>query len=113
MVAVAPLGAQAPSASDLNAIQQIKDQGFNHSQVMDIMSWLTDVYGRRLTNSPKTKQADEWTNSKMKEWQLANVYLEQWQFVRGWSNVRFSLQATSPRQFPLIAYAKSWTPGTN
>lgn len=113
MVSVVPLGAQAPSVTDLNAIQQIKDEGFNHSQVMDIMSWLTDVYGPRLTNSPNTRQAADWTMSKMKEWQLANVHLEQWQFGRGWSNERFSLQAISPRPFPLIAYAKAWTPGTN
>ena len=113
MVAVAPLGAQAPSASDLNAIQQIKDQGFNHSQVMDIMSWLTDVYGPRLTNSPNMRQAADWTMDKMKQWQLANVHPERWEFGRGWSNERFSLQAISPRPFPLIAYAKAWTPGTN
>jgi carboxypeptidase Q len=113
MVAVVPLGAQAPGVTDLNAIQQIKDEGFNHSQVMDVMSWLTDVYGPRLTNSPNIKQAADWTMSKMKEWQLANVHLEQWQFGRGWSNERFSLQAISPRPFPLIAYAKAWTPGTN
>ena len=113
MVAVVPLGAQAPNTADLNAIQQIKDEGFNHSQVMDIMSYLTDVYGPRLTNSPNIKQAADWTMGKMKEWQLANVHLEQWQFGRGWSNERFSVQAISPRPFPLIAYAKAWTPGTN
>src|SRR5438874_11059770 len=51
---------------------------------------------------------------KMKEWQLANVHLEPWgPFGKGWSNERFSLQVISPRPFPLIAYAKAWTPGTN
>jgi hypothetical protein len=114
MVAVVPLGAQAPSTPDLNAIQQIKDEGFNHSQVMDIMSYLTDVYGPRLTNSPNIRQAADWAVGKMKEWQLANVHLEPWgPFGKGWSNERLSLQAISPRPFPLIAYAKAWTPGTN
>ncbi len=114
MLAVLPLGAQAPSAPDLSAIAQIKDEGFNHSQVMEIMSYLTDVYGPRLTNSPNIKQAAEWTTDKMKEWQLANVHLEQWgPFGKGWSNERFSLQVISPRPFPLIAYAQAWTPGTN
>src|SRR5436190_20433294 len=51
--------------------------------------------------------------SKMKEWQLANVHQESWgPFGKGWSNERFSLQVISPRPFPLIAYAKAWTPGT-
>ena len=113
IVAAIPLRAQAPSAADLNAIYQIKDEGFNHSQVMDLMSYLTDVYGPRLTNSPNVKQAADWTMGKMKEWQLANVHLEQWgPFGRGWSNERFSLQVISPRPFPLVAYAKAWTPGT-
>jgi len=114
LVTEVPLRAQAPTAADLNAVQQIKDEGFNHSQVMDTMSYLTDVYGPRLTNSPNIKQAADWTMSKMKEWQLANVHLEPWgPFGKGWSNERFSLQAISPRPFPLIAYAKAWTPGTN
>jgi len=111
---VLPLAAQAPNQSDLSAIYQIKDEGFNHSQVMDTMSYLTDVYGPRLTNSPGIKQAAEWATTKMKEWQLANVHLEPWgPFGRGWSNERFSAQVVSPRPFPLIAYAKAWTPGTN
>jgi len=114
LVAVAPLGAQAPSTADLQAIEQIKDEGFSHSQIMEIMSYLTDVYGPRLTNSPNIKQAADWTAGKMKEWQLANVHLEPWgPFGKGWSNERFSLQAIAPRPFPLIAYAQAWTPGTN
>ena len=109
-----PLAAQAPSQAELYAIYQIKDEGFNHSQVMDIMSYLSDVYGPRLTNSPNVKEAAGWTTGKMKEWQLANVHLEPWgPFGRGWSSERLSAQAISPRPFPLIAYAKAWTPGTN
>jgi len=113
LAAAVPLGAQAPSTADLQAIEQIKDEGFGNSKIMEIMSYLTDVYGPRLTNSPNIKQAAEWTTGKMKEWQLANVHLEQWPFGRGWSNERFSLQAISPRPFPLIGYAQAWTPGTN
>lgn len=114
LLVVFPLAAQAPSQADLYAIYQIKDEGFNHSQVMDIISYLSDVYGPRLTNSPNVKAAAEWTTGKLKEWQLANVHLEPWgPFGRGWSNERFSAQVISPRPFPLIAYPKAWTPGTN
>src|SRR5258708_3337916 len=114
LLAVLPLVAQAPSQADLSAIHQIKDEGFGDSKVMEIMSYLTDVYGPRLTNSPNIKEAANWTTTKMKEWQLANVHLEQWgPFGRGWSNERFSAQVISPRPFPLIAYPKAWTPGTN
>src|SRR5271170_772314 len=105
--------AQAPDSPDLAAIYKIKDEGFNHSQVMEIESYLTDVYGPRLTNSPNVKAAAEWTTGKLKEWQLANVHLEPWEFGRGWSNERFSAQMIAPRPFILIAYPKAWTPGTN
>src|SRR2546429_5201342 len=55
---VLPLAAQAPSQSELSAIHQIKDEGFNDSKIMEIMTYLTDVYGPRLTNSPDIKEAD-------------------------------------------------------
>ncbi len=113
-LAVLPLAAQAPNQAELSAIHQIKDIGFNHSEIMDTISYLSDVYGPRLTNSPDIKEAANWTTEQMKKWQLANVNLERWgPFGRGWSNERTSVQVISPRPFPLIAYAKAWTPGTN
>jgi carboxypeptidase Q len=100
------------SVADLNAIGQIKEEGFQNSKVMDTMSYLTDVYGPRLTNSPNVKEAAKWTMSKMNEWHLANVHLETWgPFGRGWSNERFSAEMIAPRPFELIAYPKAWTPG--
>ena len=39
LLVVLPLAAQAPSQVDLYGIYQIKDEGFNHSQVMT--SWAT------------------------------------------------------------------------
>ena len=109
-----PLAAQAPSNSELYAIHQIREEGFADSKVMEIISYLSDVYGPRLTNSPNIKEAAKWTTDKLNEWKLANVHLEPWgPFGRGWSNERTNVQVISPRQFPLIAYAKAWTPGTN
>ncbi|HKO05518.1 MAG TPA: M20/M25/M40 family metallo-hydrolase [Candidatus Acidoferrales bacterium] len=105
--------AQAPDSPDLDAIYKLKDEGFNHSQVMEIESYLTDVYGPRLTNSPNVRAAADWTTGKLKEWQLTNVHLEPWSFGRGWSSERFSAQMIAPRPFILIAYPKAWTPGTN
>ena len=48
-------GTAAPAAAepiDYDAIYKIKDEAINRSQVMDTLSYLTDVYGPRLTNSP-------------------------------------------------------------
>ncbi len=116
LLAVIPLAGQAPSSSDLSAMHQIREEGFDPktSKVMEIISYLSDVYGPRLTNSPDIKEAAKWTTDKMGEWKLANVHLEKWgPFGRGWSNERTSVQVISPRPFPLTAYAKAWTPGTN
>jgi hypothetical protein len=41
------------------------------------------------------------------------VHLEKWPFGRGWRNERFAATALTPRAYPLIAYPKAWTPGTN
>jgi carboxypeptidase Q len=98
---------------DYNAIYKIKDEGFNRSQVMEIESYLADVYGPRVTNSPNVRAAGEWTMGKMKEWQLTNVHEETWPFGRGWSNEHTSAEMIAPRYFYLIAYPKVWTPGTN
>ena len=53
-------GAAAPAAVepvDYDAIYKIKDEAINRSQVMDTLSYLTDVYGPRLTNSPNMRNA--------------------------------------------------------
>ena len=80
---------------------------------MEIESYLTDVYGPRVTNSPNARAAGEWTMGKMKEWKLENVHEETWPFGRGWSNEHTSAEMIAPRYFYLIAYPKVWTPGTN
>jgi carboxypeptidase Q len=110
-----PLAADWPITEkvDLDAIYKIKEEGLQRSKVMEIESYLTDVYGPRLTNSPNFREAGEWAQSTMKEWGLANVHLERWRFGRGWQNQRFVALALTPRAYPLIGYPKAWTPGTN
>ena len=55
VLAALPLGAQSPATEkvDLDAIYRIKDEGLQRSKVMEIESYLTDVYGPRLTGSPE------------------------------------------------------------
>src|SRR5437867_8221672 len=110
-----PLAADWPSSErlDLEAVYRIKDEGLQRSKVMEIESYLTDVYGPRLTGSPNIKEAAEWAQKTMRAWGLTNVHLETWPFGRGWQNQRFVALALAPRAYPLIAYPKAWTPGTN
>src|SRR5215475_10840036 len=93
-----------PEKVDLDAIYKIKDEGLNRSQVMTTLSYLSDVYGARLTGSPQIKAAAEWAKKKLNEWELVNVHLEKWgPFGRGWSNEKFSVRAISSGfSFPVI-----------
>jgi carboxypeptidase Q len=110
-----PLAADWPVTEkiDLDAVYRLKEEGLQRSKVMEIESYLTDVYGPRLTGSPNIKEAADWAQKTMKDWGLANVHTETWPFGRGWQTKRFSASAISPRAYPLIAYSKAWTPGTN
>ena len=108
-----PQGPQQPQLDPNDPIAKIRDEGLNRSQVMQTLSYLSDVIGPRLTASPNMKRACEWTRDTMMKWGLQNAHLEPWPFGRGWSLKRFSAQVTDPQDFPLIAYPKAWSPGTN
>ena len=102
------------SAPDPAAIGRLEDEGLHHSHIMETMSYLTDVYGPRLTNSPDIREAAEYAVKTLGSWGLANVTEEEWgPFGRGWSNQLFEANEIEPRQFPIIAYPKAWTPGTS
>ncbi len=58
-------GQQTPAKDPNDPIERIKDEGMNRSQVMQTLSYLTDVIGPRLTNSPGMKRANEWTRDQM------------------------------------------------
>lgn len=113
VAAPATLSAQAERI-DLPALAKIRDEGFNRSKVMEIASYLTDVHGSRLTNSPQMRAAADWTVATLRSWAVSNPRLEAWgPFGRGWSNERFSARVTAPTNYPLIAYPAAWSFGTN
>src|SRR6185503_4049225 len=102
---------QPQQPADDPMIAKIKDEGMNRSQVMQTLSYLTDVIGPRLTASPGMKRSNEWTRDTLAKWGLQNAHLESWgPFGRGWSLKRFSAQVVSPMDIPLIAYPKAWSP---
>ena len=103
---------QVPAPDPNDPIQKIKDEGMKNSQVMQTLSYLSDVIGPRLTASPGMKRANDWTRDQLTKWGLQNAHLESWgPFGRGWSLKRFSAQVTEPTAFPVIAYPKAWSPG--
>ncbi|HSL53697.1 MAG TPA: M20/M25/M40 family metallo-hydrolase [Pyrinomonadaceae bacterium] len=102
----------APTPDPNDPIQRIKEEGMKRSQVMQTLSYLSDVIGPRLTASPGMKRANEWTRDQLTKFGLQNAHLEAWgPFGRGWTLKRFSAQVTEPTAIPLIAYPKAWSPG--
>jgi len=112
---LAPLSLSAQNEKvDQAAMQKIRDEGFNRSQIMETASWLTDVYGPRLTGSPNAKKAGDWAIQAMKSWSISNPHFEQWpNFGHGWQVEGFTAQVTAPQAYPIIAYLTPWSMGTN
>ena len=105
-----PASAQPPGDAALAAI---RDEGLRRSQVMDHISWLSDVYGPRVTGSPAIEEAGRWTMEKLREWGLSAVHEERFRFGYGWSLVRFHAHMIAPQVMPIIGYPRSWSSSTD
>jgi len=114
MIAAAPAApAKAVYTAPKEVIDKIRDEGLNKSQVMQTLSYLSDVIGERLTGSPNLKHANEWTKETLTKWGLQNAKLEAWgPFGRGWELKDFKAEVVAPYTFPVIAYPKAWSPST-
>ena len=106
-----PAWTEAPA--DLSMMTRIRDEGFHRSQVMDTLFHLTDVIGPRLTGSPQLKEANDWTRQRFESWGLSNAHLEGYPFGRGWSFSACEVRMVSPRETPLLALPRAWTPATS
>ena len=112
LLLICSLSAQEMANDDLNKI--IQKHGLEQSQVMDIASWVCDIYGPRLTGSPMLDKATDWALGQLRDWKMENVHTESWgPFGRGWEMTHFEMHAASPNYFPIIAYPKAWSPSTN
>ncbi len=104
----------AQDTPDAAITQKIKDEGMNHSKVMQTAFYLTDVSGPRLSNSTGLKNAQNWAVKELKSYGLSNVKLEPWgKFGKGWEVEKNYAAITVPYYHAIIAIPKAWTPGTN
>jgi hypothetical protein len=110
---MAPVSNEKVYTAPDDVIAKIREEGLKKSQIMETLSYLTDVIGPRLTNSPNMKRANEWTRDTMIKWGMQNAKLEPWgPWGRGWSLRGFSATVTDPQVFPVIAFPKAWSPST-
>jgi hypothetical protein len=103
----------AQETVDPAIVQKIREEGLNHSKVMETAFYLTDVSGPRLAGSPGLKRAQNWAVNQLKTWGLANAKLEAWgKFGKGWEVQKNYAAITVPYYHAIIAIPKAWTPGT-
>lgn len=108
--ALAPTHVAAQVALDPGTTSRIKAEGLERSRALDLYHTLTDVYGARLTGSPEHTAAARWARDRFAEFGLADARLEAFDFGRGWTLRKISVEMVAPRYMPLIAYAEAWTP---
>lgn len=98
---------------DLDTLAQIKTEAYQHSQVMENLFYMSEVYGPRVNNSRNHRAAAEWAMKQMKEWGLQNVHLEKWPFGYGWQIKKYYAAMESPAYAAIPGFPLAWTPGTN
>ena len=107
-----PVTAQTSEPIDEEANTSIRKHGLENSQVMDILSWICDVHGPRLTGSPNLRRAQDWALATFRKWGLKNAHLEEWgPFGRGWRLDHFSMEVVGENPWPIHAWPKAWSPG--
>src|SRR5215831_19403732 len=93
-------------------VARIKGEGLQRSRAMVLYRYLTDDVGARLTGSLAHKQAVNWAVDRFREFGLANLHLEPYEFGHGWQTNGISVEMTEPCYQRLIAYPDAWTPAT-
>src|SRR5580658_5339448 len=99
---------------DLAMYQRIRDEGLQHSHVMEYASGLSDDIGPRLTGSPNMAKANAWTRDQFTAMGCSNAHLEDWgEFGMGWQQINTWVRMTSPDTAVFIAQSAPWSPSTN
>jgi hypothetical protein len=103
----------ATESLDLAMYQRIRDEGLNHSHVMDFGYALMDGIGQRLTGSPNLAKANAWTRDTLAKIGLENAHLEDWgEFGLGWQQLNTWARLVVPDTAVLIVQATPWSPPT-
>jgi hypothetical protein len=104
----------APETIDDAMIAKIRTEGMEHSKIMWIEHYLTDVYGPRPTGSPNHVAASDWAIKTMTSWGMTNGHKEPftWRGI-GWLPGKASGFITSPVKANIKFEVTPWTPSTN
>ncbi|MDX2249821.1 MAG: M20/M25/M40 family metallo-hydrolase [Bacteroidia bacterium] len=98
---------------DNDALTKIMAESDKNSQVMKIVSYLSDVYGPRLMGTPNYYNSIVWTEQELQKWGIEKV--EQQSFDkghRGWEVLNFKMELTEPTYSPMTVYPLAYTAST-
>ncbi|MFZ0731309.1 MAG: M20/M25/M40 family metallo-hydrolase [Candidatus Sulfotelmatobacter sp.] len=99
---------------DLTMYQRIREEGLQHSHVMEYASALADGIGPRLTGSPNLQKANAWTRDQLTAMGCSNAHLEDWgEFGIGWRQLNTWVRMSAPDTAVFIAQALPWSPATH
>lgn len=97
-----------------NTLSEIRNEGFNNSEVMNMLSQFTDIYGQRLTGTREYYKAANWISDEMKKIGLQNVHFENYcSDCRGWNIKTFNVEMIAPNYMSISAYPSAMTKSTN
>ena len=114
VVAVGAFASDQTPTVDWDMAAKIREEGLQRSQVMDIVGYMTDVLGARLTLSEDMKRAQAWAKDKMEKLGLENVVIEPFMdYGAAWDNEYFSLHMLEPDYQPMMGFPLAYTSGTN
>ncbi len=114
LLLVTAAGSPGPYPVDWPMVAKIREQGLQHSQVMDYESYMTDVLGARFTNSRDMQRAQTWLKGELTQIGLVNVAAEPYMdFGVTWDNEFVSLHMLEPDYSPMVGYPIAHTPSTN
>jgi carboxypeptidase Q len=100
--------------SDSVALAKLKTESDDNSQVMKLLSYLSDVYGPRLMGTPNYHKAVEWSETQLKSWGISKTQQQSFdKGQRGWEVVKFSMELVDPTYSAITAYPLAYTSSTN
>ena len=82
---------------DYSAIERLKQESQRSSEVAEIVSYLSDVYGPRMSGTPRYLEMVHWVEERLRGWGIEDVRVESFgDGLRGWEVNHFAAAMTAP-----------------
>lgn len=102
---------------DPEMIEAIIQEGTNNTQVLSILTEMSETFGPRLTGSAALEGAQNWSRDQLEAWGLENPRLDEWgtiatRFDRGPSTAQVFLPGDDDVMRDMEFSTLAWTNGT-